>query len=70
MEGPVLPGRQVTLSKIYRPQGHFAGVRSSLESCLKILLPQDISRIQVLCGIADVYEGFGKKPPEYSIRAR
>jgi tetratricopeptide (TPR) repeat protein len=69
MEGRVLPGRKVTISKIYRSHGAFAEVRSSLESCLKILLPQDMSRIQVLCGLADVYCDLGLPEQAHAILA-
>jgi len=74
MECRVLPGQAVTVAKIHRSQGTFAEAQASLESCLKLLLPQDVNRIQVLCSLADMYcdlgfpeEACAKLTPEIEI---
>jgi len=51
----VLPGRAITVAKIYRSQGLFTDAQSRLESCLTTLLPHDSNRCPVLCSLADVY---------------
>jgi tetratricopeptide (TPR) repeat protein len=74
MECRELPRKAVVVAKIFRSQGNFAEVRTTLERCFETLRPQDSNRFQVITGLADVYcdlglaeKAFAKVAPEIEI---